>query len=417
MILSCAVFVVAALAINDFVEDRLIVQVDGQLRDKLTRASEQSPAVATLPSVPSGNGHYGLGIYGEPVYLWALTPAGVADPSPRGVPPLPGGDWSHSRPSRTTITVGTTQLRILSVSYRGGLLVAAESLSELSHVESVLDRTELGSVPLLMLVVFVASLLIGLRSAAPVELARRRQLEFTSDASHELRTPLSVIEAELALAASHPKHLHSRADADTEAQADTMAVEADERAPASPSLAHIARETQRLRRIVDDLLWLARLDTVPPSPGPERIDVVTIAEGCVDRFATVAGAKSISLSFERLGAADAIIVAPAEWVDRLTGALVDNACKYAGVGGSVRVGAGTAGTKVVLAVDDSGPGLPMEMGDRVFDRFRRGTSGEAGHGLGLAIADSVVRSTGGRWRRGQSSDLGGAHMEVEWPRR
>jgi signal transduction histidine kinase len=55
----------------------------------------------------------------------------------------------------------------------------------------------------LLLAIFLASLLIGLRSAKPIELARRRQLEFTADASHELRTPLSVIEAELSLARSY----------------------------------------------------------------------------------------------------------------------------------------------------------------------------------------------------------------------
>ncbi|HEV8064623.1 MAG TPA: hypothetical protein VGP46_07315, partial [Acidimicrobiales bacterium] len=54
MVLSCGVFVVAALAINDFVEDRLIAQVDTQLRDKLTKASHESPAAAVLPSVPAG---------------------------------------------------------------------------------------------------------------------------------------------------------------------------------------------------------------------------------------------------------------------------------------------------------------------------------------------------------------------------
>ncbi|HEV8063802.1 MAG TPA: HAMP domain-containing sensor histidine kinase, partial [Acidimicrobiales bacterium] len=356
-----------------------------------------------------------------------IKPNGTTATSPAGVPPLPGGHWSHRRPGRATITVGSSQLRLLSVTYRGGLLVAVESLSELSHVESVLDRTELGSAPLLMIVVFVASLLIGLRSAAPIELARRRQLEFTSDASHELRTPLSVIEAELALAAGHPHRLGAPTVAGTNAETGSVAggggepespaaVAAELRAT-SPSLVHIARETQRLRRIVDDLLWLARLDSLPPTPGPDRIDVVTIAQACVERFGTVAAARTLSLSFDRLGAGDATIVAPAEWVDRLAGALVDNACKYAQEGGSVRVRAGNVGTKVVLAVDDTGPGLPSEMGDRVFDRFRRGATKEAGHGLGLAIADSVVRSTGGRWRRGNSPDLGGAHMQVEWPKR
>ena len=60
--------------------------------------------------------------------------------------------------------------------------------------------SELVAAPVLLVAIFLASLLIGLRSAKPIELAGRRQLEFTADASHELRTPLSVIDAELSLA-------------------------------------------------------------------------------------------------------------------------------------------------------------------------------------------------------------------------
>jgi signal transduction histidine kinase len=68
----------------------------------------------------------------------------------------------------------------------------------------------------------------------------------------------------------------------------------------------------------------------------------------------------------------------------------------------------------VLAVEDSGPGIPLAERERLFDRFRRMSDEPGGHGLGLAIADSIVRSTGGRWRIGEAP-AGGAHMEVSWP--
>jgi signal transduction histidine kinase len=97
--------------------------------------------------------------------------------------------------------------------------------------------------------------------------------------------------------------------------------------------------------------------------------------------------------------------------------LVDNACKYAGQSGSVRIEVGRIGSRVVLAVEDSGPGIPVEARAHLFDRFRRGTDLPGGHGLGLAIADSVVRSTGGRWRVDDAGPrLGGARMEVSWPK-
>jgi hypothetical protein len=68
-----------------------------------------------------------------------------------------------------------------------------------------------------------------------------------------------------------------------------------------------------------------------------------------------------------------------------------------------------------VTVEDSGPGIPPGQRDRLFDRFHRATEHGAGTGLGLAIADSIVRSTGGHWRIGESG-LGGALFEVSWRR-
>ena len=92
---------------------------------------------------------------------------------------------------------------------------------------------------------------------------------------------------------------------------------------------------------------------------------------------------------------------------------LDNACKFAGVGGKVEVSVRDWGTRVDLRVDDSGPGIPEDQREAVFDRFHRATDTVAGTGLGLAIADSVVRSTQGRWAIGVA-DLGGARLEISW---
>ena len=104
---------------------------------------------------------------------------------------------------------------------------------------------------------FAGSLVIALRALSPAEQSRRRQLEFTADASHELRTPLSVITAETGIALSAPRPA-------SEYQA---------------ALTRIQGESQRLRRIVEDLLWLARFDSEPPRPGAEKVDLATIAAG------------------------------------------------------------------------------------------------------------------------------------------
>ncbi len=239
---------------------------------------------------------------------------------------------------------------------------------------------------------FGGALAIGLMASRPLEQARRRQLEFTADASHELRTPVAVIEAESALALSSDRDGNSY----------------------RTTLRRIGTEGKRLRHIVEDLLFLARFDAKPAVPVDELVDLVTLAGASVQRFAAVAESKSTQLSLFTTGA-DALIEAPPEWVDRLLGVLIDNACRYAGDGGSVTVTVSSSAKLVTLAVQDSGPGIPPEQRPFLFDRFHRSSNGGEGAGLGLAIADAVVRSTDGKWRVGDGMS-GGAHIEVSWRR-
>jgi signal transduction histidine kinase len=261
------------------------------------------------------------------------------------------------------------------------------------RIESDLFLLEAIAGPVLLIALFFGTLLIGVKAARPVELARRRQLEFTADASHELRTPLSVIEAEVSLSFHGPRSGE------------------DYRA----TLGRVGQESMRLRDIVEDLLWLARFDSEPPPPGEEPVDVAAIAAACADRFSAVAQRGGIALLVGDEGQTPPWINAPPEWIDRLTAVLVDNACRYAGPGGTVRIAVTVTGNRVSLTVDDSGPGIAPEERPKLFDRFHRATDKGNGAGLGLAIADSVVRATEGEWRVGQA-ELGGAHMEVRWHR-
>ena len=108
-----------------------------------------------------------------------------------------------------------------------------------------------------------------------------------------------------------------------------------------------------------------------------------------------------------------VINASSEWLDRLLGVLLDNACKYAPEQGRITVGVAAERNRVRLVVEDSGPGIPSHEQHRIFDRFHR-ASDVPGAGLGLAIADAVVRLTHGRWEIGGSAQLGGASMAVSW---
>jgi signal transduction histidine kinase len=138
------------------------------------------------------------------------------------------------------------------------------------------------------------------------------------------------------------------------------------------------------------------------------LDLSTLAQACANRFRSVGA----TITADTPGS-PVLISAPPEWIDRLAGVLVDNACRYAGNGGQVRIQVRAHGSRVSLAVEDNGPGIPEEERSLLFDRFHRATDDGSGTGLGLAIADSIVRLTGGRWQVGRS-DLGGALMSVSW---
>ena len=147
-----------------------------------------------------------------------------------------------------------------------------------------------------------------------------------------------------------------------------------------------------MRHLLDDLLWLARFDASrgrPERRAGRRRDV--LAAQAVDRFGPVAEARRLRLTVVSAPGAHVVSVPP-EWLDRLLGVLLDNACRYSPEGGTVTVRVEPDGSRVRLAVDDSGPGIAPEERDRIFDRFHRATEKPGGAGLGLAIGDAIVRS-------------------------
>jgi signal transduction histidine kinase len=306
-----------------------------------------------------------------------------------GTPPLPHRRWRAGRP--VTAALGTGAFRLEARRQRYGWLVAGQSLAGADRVRQTLLLAEAIAAPFILLASYLGSLAIGLRAAAPVERMRRRQLEFTADASHELRTPVSVIEAEAELALSSPRSA----------------------ARYQASLGQVVHESRRLHRIIEDLLWLARFDSEPPPPADEPVDLELLAAACADRFQAIADARGVRLSMRNDAAIPVLLKAPPEWLERLLSVLVDNACRYTPAGGTVTITAEATGSQARLAVEDDGPGIPELEREALFDRFHRATTQPGGAGLGLAIADAVVRSTAGRWLIA-SSATGGARMEVSW---
>lgn len=377
-------YVAAAIVLNLIVTNHLISTTDNRLADRLEDARQERLALPRS-SAPDED----TNLDDAPVFLWSIAPSGTVTALTSTAPPLPPRHWGTDP---VTLDIGGSAFRFDTLRAHDAVLVAAQSTAATRNVQSTLVVAGLVFGVILAVAVFAGATVVGLRASAPSELVRRRQAEFTADASHELRTPISVIDAEVGLALDRPR----------------------DPAAYREVLERVARESTRLRRIVEDLLWLARADSDQARPGDDDLaDVGEVVERCVERFSALAAAHGVDLSMHRVGNGAFSVQAQPHLIDRLAGVLIDNACKFAGEGVRVEVSVRDWGTRVDLRVDDSGPGIPEDQRDAVFDRFHRATDMVAGTGLGLAIADSVVRSTQGQWAIG-IAELGGARLEVSW---
>lgn len=220
-----------------------------------------------------------------------------------------------------------------------------------------------------------------------LDLAFSRQRGFVADASHELRTPMTAIRGQLEVLARGP----------SPGTEDVRRVE-------QVALA----ELRRMERLVDDLLALARFDE-----GEDlRLAEIEVAEFLGDLAATDPGDLEVTDLCSGQIAVDPDLIA------RVVRNLLANAHRHAGEQGRVQVSARGSGDRLVIAVDDDGPGIPGEERERVFDRFHRINGARdrssGGSGLGLSISQAIIETHGGRiWV--ESSPLGGARVSFELP--
>ncbi|MEW1587386.1 ATP-binding protein [Micromonospora vinacea] len=208
-----------------------------------------------------------------------------------------------------------------------------------------------------------------------LESARVRQRAFVSDAAHELRSPLANIRTELEVA----QRLADRTD--------WTAV-----------TANLLADTERMSRLVDDLLLLARLDETPPTRGTGPVELGVLLTEVAARYPS----PPVRVT---LPAGPLWTTGTVEELRRVLANLVDNAVRHAhcdvvlaAEATSTATGPGVGAYHLVTVTDD-GPGVPVADRERVFDRFTRLDDGRArddgGAGLGLAIVRELVRRAGG----------------------
>ena len=199
------------------------------------------------------------------------------------------------------------------------------------------------------------------------EAALARQRRFVADASHELRTPLTSVLANLELLA---ESLHG-----------------DEGEAARSAL----RSSQRMRRLVADLLLLARSDAAREQPR-EPLDLAQTVVEAAAELGPVSDQHDISLD-----AQPAPVVGARDELHRLTINLIENALRHTPPGTEIHASTRTLPDgRAELVVADNGPGIPAELAPTLFERFVRGAGDRGGSfGLGLAIVQAVAASHGG----------------------
>jgi len=208
------------------------------------------------------------------------------------------------------------------------------------------------------------------RMLSRLEAAFASQRRFLGDASHELRTPLTVIRGQLEL------------------------MEEGLRSPeARRSLALATEELERMRRIVDDLLLLARLDEgTPLSREPVEVELVL-------REALLRGLQLARREARVEIEPDLYAMADFERLLQVLTNLVTNAVRHAGEDATLILRARRDGGRILMEVADTGPGIPPEELPHVFDRLYRGSAARAaapaGVGLGLSIVASLTQAMGG----------------------
>jgi two-component system OmpR family sensor kinase len=214
-------------------------------------------------------------------------------------------------------------------------------------------------------------------SRAETEAALARQRQFVADASHELRTPLTSILANLELLAD---------------------VLDGERGEAARSA---LRSSQRMRRLVADLLLLARADAKRALPR-EPTDLGQVVVEAAGELGPVADGHDMDVSAEA-----AVVYGSRDELHRLALNLMENAIRHTPPGTHVHAAVQRANGNVVLTVTDDGPGIPDDLRERIFERFARGSDDRGGSfGLGLSIVRAVAESHRGTVVLRPSADRG-----------
>jgi two-component system sensor histidine kinase QseC len=215
--------------------------------------------------------------------------------------------------------------------------------------------------------------------------------QFTANAAHELRTPLAALK--------------------TQAQ---VALRADAEGGRNKALMHVIEGVDRMTRLTEQLLMLARLDPENTALKQQPVDLKALATQLVSALNAAATARNIRLSIA--AASNASVEGNDELLQVLLRNLIDNAIRYTPPGGSATISIETTHDHVQLTVSDSGPGIPEAQRERALRRFERlGNSRSEGSGLGLSIVSRIAELHGATLSLASTAEGNGLTVAITFP--
>lgn len=221
----------------------------------------------------------------------------------------------------------------------------------------------------------VVTLIVTNRALSPIRRAFAAERRFVAAASHELRTPVAIIRA----------------------SAEVMQREGHATPDGQPLLADIVAETDRLGRLVGDLLALASAEAGAVAIHARSTPLGPWIDETARRIDPMIAAAGLTLSTETEALAEAVALVDPDRLTQLLLVLVDNAVAHSPAGGRIHLAATREGARTVaITVTDQGPGVPDELRERIFEPFARtpGARRVQGSGLGLAIARQLAMRQG-----------------------
>ena len=220
--------------------------------------------------------------------------------------------------------------------------------------------------------------------------------DFVSNVSHELRTPISVV----------------RANAET-----LLDGALDDKVMAARFLQSIVTNSERLTSLISDLLDLARIEEGKLELKKTMLTLSLVLRRASSALETKALDRNQTIEVESCG--DIQVMADARAIDQILFNLLDNAVKYTPENGVIRMRGYREGTRVIIEVEDNGPGIEEVHRERLFERFYRVDKGRSremgGTGLGLAIVKHLTQSMGGEVGLRPASTTGGTVFWVKLP--